>query len=47
VKPSDELSFLKKKQLLHQYYKQLKSGMIVIEEVPDEYRLLLQKYYGL
>lgn len=42
-----ELSFLKQKKLLRQYYKQLKAGMITEEDIPEEYKILLMKYYGL
>jgi hypothetical protein len=41
-----EMSFIKQRAKLKQYYKQLKAGMIVIEDVPPEYRPLLMKYYG-
>jgi hypothetical protein len=40
------MSFIKKKQLLRQYYKRLKVGMISWNEVPEEYQILLMKYYG-
>ena len=40
------MDFIKRKQLLHQYFKQLKAGMIVMEDVPEEYRILLMKYYS-
>jgi hypothetical protein len=40
------MSFIKKKQLLRQYYKRLKVGMISWNEVPEEYQILLLRYYG-
>jgi len=33
------------KGLLHQYYKQLKVGLITWEEVPEKYQRLLRFYY--
>lgn len=41
-----ELSRLKGKQLLRQYHKRLKVGLVVWEDVPFEYQELLMKYYG-
>jgi hypothetical protein len=46
MKEQEELSFIKQRQQLRQYYKQLKAGMITIEDVPAEYKPLLMKYYG-
>ena len=40
------MSFIKQKQQLKQYYKQLKAGMITMEEIPENYRILLMKYYS-
>ena len=42
----EELSFIKQRQQLRQYYKQMKAGIITIEDVPADYRALLMKYYG-
>ena len=41
-----ELERLNEKKKLRDYYQQIKRGKIVIEDVPEEYRLLLIKYYG-
>jgi hypothetical protein len=41
------IEFIKKKRLLRQYYKQLKAHMITEEQIPEEYRILLMRYYGL
>jgi len=38
--------FLKERRKLHQYYKQLKAGMIVWEDIPPDIQILLMKYYG-
>jgi len=43
---SEEINILKERRILRQYYKQLKAGIITIEDVPAEYRPLLMKYYG-
>jgi hypothetical protein len=41
------MDFIKRRQLLRQYFKQLKAGMIEFDEIPDEYKILLMKYYGM
>lgn len=41
-----EVERMKEKIKLKQYYKQLKSNMIVWEDIPGEYQALLMKYYG-
>jgi len=43
----EELTFLKQKKLLRQYYKQYKAGMITWEQIPEDYQILLMKYYGI
>lgn len=40
------MDFIKQKQLLRQYFKQLKANMITFEEIPSDYQILLRKYYG-
>jgi hypothetical protein len=41
-----ELSFFKKKQRLHSVYKQWKVGLIQWEDISEDDKLLLEKYYG-
>lgn len=43
---SESMDFIKRKQLLKQYFKQLKSGMIGWSDIPQEYQVLLMKYYA-
>ena len=43
----DEVEFLKQKAKLREYYKKIKAGIITIEDVPDDYKILLQRYYGM
>jgi hypothetical protein len=38
---------LKQKIKLREYFKRIKSGIIAFEEVPEEYQVLLMKYYGM
>ena len=41
-----ELSFFKKKQRLRMIYKQYKVGLIQWEDISDEDKFLLRRYYG-
>ena len=41
-----EVDRLNQKKKLREYYKQIKAGIILLDDVPVEYRALLQKYYG-
>ena len=43
----NEMDFLRKKKQLRQYYKQIKAGIITVEDVPSEYRILLMRYYAI
>jgi hypothetical protein len=43
---NEDMDFLRKRAKLKEYYKDLKDGKIVMEEIPDEYQILLLKYYG-
>lgn len=43
--PRIDMDAIRKKQQLRSYYDQIKKGKIVIEDVPEEYRVLLQRYY--
>jgi hypothetical protein len=40
------MDFIKRKQLLRQYFKQLKAGMVGWDDIPEEYQILLMKYYA-
>jgi hypothetical protein len=39
-------SFFRQKQKLREFYKRWKVGAITWEEIPGDYQILLQKYYG-
>lgn len=42
----DKKEFNKEKKKLREYYKQLKVKLIKWEDIPDNYQMLLRKYYG-
>jgi hypothetical protein len=47
MEEEEEVNFIKERQNLRQYYKQLKAGMIDWADIPYDYQILLMKYYGI
>jgi len=42
---SEQLSFNKEKEKLHEYFKRLKVGLVKFEDIPEKYQRLLERYY--
>jgi hypothetical protein len=40
-----EINRVRQKIQLKQYYKRLKAGAIIFEDIPKDYQVLLMKYY--